>query len=232
RDSSLSGKVQANGTYKALGAPEKVIFEVSSTSTSPKAITEATWSFDDGGSAVGTSVDHTFHRPGTYTVTVNAKDSVGSPIQGEITVEVPGVSGCYARSGETICLSDSNSDSNNVSELTDVWTLNHDQGAAEYSSNPDHYQDGWAKIYVGDNEEINYDASKAVVAEDDSLYVYKNLLPKEIDLNLPHELKIATKSATGIPMIGTWPLHFLGTSSLTVTVGEEDVKLKLFNPSA
>ncbi|HWH19401.1 MAG TPA: PKD domain-containing protein [Solirubrobacterales bacterium] len=52
------------------------------------AVGATTWSFGDGGSAVGTSVSHTFAGPGTYTVKVSSTDAVGntSTATGTVTV--------------------------------------------------------------------------------------------------------------------------------------------------
>lgn len=46
------------------------------------------WSFDDGGSATGTTVDHTFDEPGIHTVTVTATDENGATDTDTLEVQV------------------------------------------------------------------------------------------------------------------------------------------------
>lgn len=50
-----------------------------------------TWSFGDGGTATGPSVDHTYTKPGTYQVTITAQDAVGNQSSANATVTVQAI---------------------------------------------------------------------------------------------------------------------------------------------
>ena len=49
------------------------------------------WSFGDGGSAIGSSVSHTFTRAGRFTVTLTATDTAGNTTSKSLTVTVSAV---------------------------------------------------------------------------------------------------------------------------------------------
>jgi PKD repeat protein len=51
---------------------------VSFTDHSTGSITSWTWSFSDGGSAIGQNVNHTFTTPGTYTATLSVNGPDGT----------------------------------------------------------------------------------------------------------------------------------------------------------
>jgi PKD repeat protein len=232
RDQNFSGRVGQSGTYKTLGAPEKIYFNVDSTPISPKVLTEAQWDFGDGQIAFGREVEHTYHKPGTYEVEVTAKDVNGNSESASMTVVVTAMNGCLGHDGETMCLSDQESDIFNVSSFQDVWTLDHNLGSVDYSTNPSSYPKDWAKIITKDGSGIIYDVSTAVTTAGNTLQVHKNLLPKELNLNFPYELKIAAKSTSNMPLIGTWPFHYIGTSRLTINSNQTGVKLQVHNPGA
>jgi len=52
-----------------------------------------TWSFGDGATATGASVQHAYARAGTFTVTVTATDAVANAVTSSGTVQVPAVVG-------------------------------------------------------------------------------------------------------------------------------------------
>jgi PKD repeat protein len=53
------------------------------------AVGATTWSFGDGGTAVGTAVSHTYAGPGTYAVKLSSTDAVGNTSTANGTVTVP-----------------------------------------------------------------------------------------------------------------------------------------------
>jgi hypothetical protein len=76
---------------QAVSAPNGVVGKGTAFSASVFDRWSATtvgWSFGDGSSATGTSVSHTYTRPGNYTVTVRGVDAVGNETQQSHAVRI------------------------------------------------------------------------------------------------------------------------------------------------
>ncbi len=75
--------IPASGTVD-----ESLAFSVGTPFDLRSALGDTTWDFGDGGSASGSSPDHTYSAAGTYTVTVTATDAVGNSTSKTGTVVV------------------------------------------------------------------------------------------------------------------------------------------------
>ncbi len=86
------------GGISGVGARvgDELTFDAS-TSTSPAALTSASWRFGDGATADGVVVRHTYVRAGAFTVRLVVADGEGNEAQSEtvVTVSAADVSGTY-----------------------------------------------------------------------------------------------------------------------------------------
>ena len=86
------GPLQGGGTVDAGTA---VHFVANVTELDPKDPVTVTWDFGDGTTGAGTTADHTYALPGTYVVTLRARDSLGfvSTSTMTVTVTTPSLAG-------------------------------------------------------------------------------------------------------------------------------------------
>lgn len=233
QDSDLTGGVKENSTFRSFGAPQTIKLSVLAKTNSISSIKEASWDFGDGNTAFGTVVEHTFHKPGSYTVEVTAIDSTNNTQTKELTVEIGTHSNCYDKNSKNICLNDIDAISGFIANSdSEKWILGHDLGSLNYSSLIETYPSSWAKLIQLDGTEKSYDISGAIDISGNRLEIDKNRLPELNNLNAPYRLEVLAKSQTQGPLIGTWPYFYVGASNLNLTVDADDMKIILINPSA
>ncbi len=71
-------------------APLSLRFDAGRSSSLRSTLTQFDWSFGDGATQAGKTVEHTFIKPGTYTVTLQARDSTGQAGMASADVEAQG----------------------------------------------------------------------------------------------------------------------------------------------
>ncbi|HDO19797.1 MAG TPA: PKD domain-containing protein, partial [Thermoplasmatales archaeon] len=73
-------------SYAMVG--EKITFDASNSYDSDGTIVSYVWSFGDGNNAVGSTVEHSYSSPGTYTITLTVNDDLGGTGTSTATITI------------------------------------------------------------------------------------------------------------------------------------------------
>jgi hypothetical protein len=214
-------------TYNGSFYPTTFIFS-SASSTGPRPVINTDWDFGDGNKGFGYQIEYTYHKAGTYHVTMNVYDSQRFSSTATATIKIIPLPNCIDEEGDTICLSMINAHGNILPFSESIWTFGNVQNLSYGSP-----QGSWAKLSGTDpqeNKTVEVDVSDIVTLQGGILTVPRDaLLKKNINLKMSYILQVDTTSSSGTPMNGHSKRFYFGSASATFKFDEPNVRLEIYH---
>jgi PKD repeat protein len=228
KDEGNSQEILDEETYTGFLFPDSLLFSTNS-SKSQSLIVDADWDFGDGNTGFGVNAKHTYHKPGTYNVTVTGFNQDGLSDTSSATVVIPEANSCPSLEGSDVCLRLNTAQGNVLPMSESAWVVSHSDGEVDISDDTEDTPEGWIKLVLHDSieEEMeDIDLSDIVTINGDEVEISKSgLLAKSIDLTKPYKLVMNAVSTSDEPLVGDMPKFYFGVGTLAITTTEEDVRL-------